>query len=57
LDPLGSGIFGPVVLTMVMTGSTILSESISSSKYPEYRNYKKKVISPIVPWFSKKSVI
>jgi steroid 5-alpha reductase family enzyme len=53
-DPVSSGLFGPFVLTLIFTGSTILTESISSSKYPEYRNYKKKVISPIIPWFPKK---
>ena len=52
-DPVGSGLFGPFVLTLVITGSTFLAESISSSKYPEYRNYKKKTISPIIPWFPK----
>ncbi|MCL2880851.1 MAG: DUF1295 domain-containing protein [Treponema sp.] len=51
--PLASGIFGPVLLTAIFIGSTNLAENISSSKYPEYRNYKKKVISPIVPWFRK----
>ena len=52
-NPVFSGFFGPLVLTCVMTGSTILAESISSSKYPEYLNYKKKVISPVIPWFPK----
>ena len=52
-NPVTSGFFGPLVLTFVMTGSTILAESISSSKYPEYRNYKKKVISAVIPWFYK----
>ena len=52
--PVVSGVFGPVVLTLMFTGSTMLAESISSSKYPEYKNYKKRVISPIIPWFSKK---
>jgi steroid 5-alpha reductase family enzyme len=50
--PIVSGLFGPAVLTLVMIGSTILAESISSSKYPEYKNYKRKV-SPIIPWFQK----
>jgi len=52
-DPVASGLFGPVFLTMIFIGSTYLAESISSSKYPEYRNYKKKVRSPIIPWFPK----
>jgi steroid 5-alpha reductase family enzyme len=53
-DPIGSGVFGPFVLTLLFIGSTILTENISSSKYSEYQNYKKKVISPIIPWFPKK---
>jgi len=52
-NPVSSGFFGPVLLTIVIAGSTVLAESISSSKYPEYKNYKKKVISAIIPWFSK----
>jgi len=55
LFPVGSGIFGPFALTCTMLGSTFLGESISSSKYPEYKNYQKRVISPIIPWFSKRS--
>jgi len=54
-NPITSGGFGPVALTLIFTGSTILTESITSSKYPEYKNYKKRVISPIIPWFPKKS--
>ena len=53
-DLIGSGLFGPVVLTAVITGSTFLAESITSSKYPGYKDYQKKVISPIIPWFSKR---
>ena len=53
-DPVGSGIFGPIALTFIFIGSTILTEHITSSRYPEYRSYKKKVISAIIPWFSKK---
>jgi steroid 5-alpha reductase family enzyme len=53
-DPIASGIFGPFILTLLFIGSTILTESISSSKYSEYQNYKRKVISPIIPWFPKK---
>jgi steroid 5-alpha reductase family enzyme len=53
-DPIASGVFGPFVLTLLFIGSTILTENISSSKYSEYQNYKKKVISPIIPWFPKK---
>ena len=54
-DLIGSGIFGPVALTFIFIGSTILTELITSSKYPEYQNYKKKVVSAIIPWFPKNS--
>ena len=50
-DTIASGIFGPILLTIIIIGSTYLTESITSSKYPEYRNYKKKVRSMMVPWF------
>jgi len=53
-NPVLSGLFGPVLLTIIIIGSTFLAESISSSKYPEYKNYKKRVISMIIPWFPKK---
>ena len=52
-NPITSGLFGPVLLTIIIGGSTVLAENISSSKYPEYKNYKKKVISAIIPWFAK----
>ena len=51
LDLLGSGLFGPILVTIMMSGSTALAESISSSKYPAYRIYRKKVTSPVVFWF------
>ena len=53
-DPFTSGIFGPLLLTIVIIGSAYLTESISSSKYPGYENYKKRV-SLIIPWFPKKT--
>ena len=53
-DPAGSGIFGAVILSFIFLGSTILTESITSSKYPEYKNYKKKTVSAIIPWFIRK---
>lgn len=52
-DPVSSGLFGPAILTLLFIGSTIFGESITSSKYPEYKNYKKKVRSAIIPWFPK----
>ena len=36
-------IIGAVLLILLFLGSSTLSENISSSKYPEYRNYKKEV--------------
>ncbi|MCL2267368.1 MAG: DUF1295 domain-containing protein, partial [Treponema sp.] len=53
-NPVSSGLFGPVLLTIIIVGSTFLAETISSSKYPEYKNYQKKVLSIIIPWFPKK---
>ena len=52
-EPLTSGIFGPLALTALFIGSTIFTESITSSKYPEYKNYQKRV-SAIIPWFPSK---
>lgn len=40
---------GAVLLTLLFIGSTILTESISRSKYPEYDDYRART-SPIVPW-------
>jgi steroid 5-alpha reductase family enzyme len=41
---------GAVLLTLLFIGSTIFTESITSSKYPEYAGYKKRT-SALVPWF------
>ncbi len=41
---------GPVLLTLLFIGSTIFTESITTSKYPEYAEYKKRT-SALVPWF------
>ncbi len=43
-------IAGALLLTLLFVGSTILTESISRSKYPEYDDYRART-SPIVPWF------
>ncbi|MCL2441503.1 MAG: DUF1295 domain-containing protein [Treponema sp.] len=51
-DIASSGYFGPLALTALFIGSTIFTESITSSKYSEYKNYKKRV-SSIIPWFPK----
>lgn len=53
-DLMGSGFYGALILILVMTGSTFLTEGITSSKYPEYRLYKRQVKSPIVIWFKAK---
>ena len=48
-----SGYFGPLALTALFIGSTIFTESITASKYSEYKKYQKRV-SSIIPWFPKK---
>ncbi|GAB4052652.1 DUF1295 domain-containing protein [Catellatospora paridis] len=40
---------GPALLTALFVGSTIFTESITLSRYPEYADYRA-VTSPIVPW-------
>ena len=45
---------GPVLLTLLFIGSTVFTESISLSKYPEYADYKKKT-SALIPWFPRKT--
>jgi steroid 5-alpha reductase family enzyme len=42
-------IIGAVLLTTLFIGSTIFTESISKSKYPEYADYQARV-SPIIPF-------
>jgi len=43
-------VIGPLLLTLLFVGSTIFTESITKSKYPEYADYQA-TTSPIVPWF------
>ncbi len=43
-------VLGPVLLTLLFVGSTVFTESITRSKYPEYAEYQA-TTSPIVPWF------
>ena len=43
-------VLGPLLLTLLFIGSTVFTESITKSKYPEYADYQA-VTSPIVPWF------
>ncbi|OJX62068.1 MAG: hypothetical protein BGO95_00005 [Micrococcales bacterium 73-13] len=40
---------GAAVLTILFVGSTIFTESITRSKYPEYADYQARV-SPVIPW-------
>lgn len=41
---------GALLLSALFVGSTIFTESITRSKYPEYAEYQARV-SPIIPWF------
>jgi steroid 5-alpha reductase family enzyme len=47
---------GAVLLTALFIGSTIFTESITRSKYPEYAAYQARV-SPIVPFFPRKGAV
>jgi steroid 5-alpha reductase family enzyme len=38
-----TSIIGPLLLTLLFTGSTIFTESITASKYPLYKKYQKEV--------------
>lgn len=42
-------VVGALLLTLLFIGSTIFTESITRSKYPEYAEYQR-VTSPIIPW-------
>jgi steroid 5-alpha reductase family enzyme len=41
------------VLTALFAGSLRFTETITASKYPEYREYQKRV-SALIPWFPRK---
>ncbi len=41
---------GAALLTLLFIGSTVFTESISLSRYPEYADYKKRT-SALIPWF------
>lgn len=43
-------IVGAVLLTVLFIGSTVFTESISSSKYPAYADYQRST-SMLIPWF------
>ncbi|GAB3615500.1 DUF1295 domain-containing protein [Okibacterium endophyticum] len=42
-------VLGAVLLTLLFIGSTMFTESITRSRYPEYDDYRRRT-SPIVPW-------
>lgn len=44
---------GAVVLTALFIGSSRFTEQISLSKYPEYRDYQRRV-SALIPWWPKR---
>jgi len=44
---------GAALLTILFVGSTIFTESITRSRYPEYADYQA-TTSPIVPWFPRR---
>jgi steroid 5-alpha reductase family enzyme len=48
-------VVGAVMLTAVFIGSTIFTEAISRSKYPDYDAYRART-SPLVPWFPRRVV-
>lgn len=45
---------GPLLLTVLFVGSTIFTENISKSKYPEYAHYQEST-SAIIPWFPRRA--
>jgi len=47
-------VLGPFLLTTLFIGSTIFTESITKSKYPEYAGYQA-TTSSIVPWFPRRA--
>jgi steroid 5-alpha reductase family enzyme len=42
-------VLGPVLLTLLFVGSTVFTESITRSRYPEYADYQR-TTSPVIPW-------
>ncbi len=45
---------GPVLLTTLFIGSTIFTESITLSRYPEYADYQRRT-SMLIPWIPRQS--
>lgn len=52
-SPLNYTIAGPIIYSLVFVGSTPITEYISSSKYPEYKEYRKQVGMFLPKSFSK----
>jgi steroid 5-alpha reductase family enzyme len=46
-------VLGAFLLTVLFVGSTIFTESITRSKYPEYADYQA-TTSAVIPWFPRK---
>lgn len=46
-------VLGAFLLTLLFIGSTVFTESITRSRYPEYAEYQRRV-SPLVPWPSRR---
>jgi steroid 5-alpha reductase family enzyme len=49
-------IAGAALLTVLFAGSTIMTERISSAKYPRYAEYQA-LTSPIVPWLPRRPAV
>ncbi|QDZ13658.1 DUF1295 domain-containing protein [Humibacter ginsenosidimutans] len=47
-------VLGAVLLTLLFVGSTVFTESISRSRYPEYDGYRA-TTSAVVPWFPRRA--
>lgn len=49
-------VLGAVLLTMLFVGSTLFTESITLSRYPEYAQYRRST-SVLVPWWPRKGTL
>ena len=46
-------LIGALLLSLLFVGSTIFTESITRSRYPEYAEYQS-TTSAIIPWFPRR---
>jgi len=46
-------VVGPLLLTVLFIGSTMFTEKITLSRYPEYAEFQRRT-SPVVPWFPRR---